>query len=453
MASIAHRVAGTPMNSVAEAVRSSGGIEEEWFIEGTATSYRLVGGGSDYPADGFWDAEPAEEHTFRTRMIVVRPADPANFKGTVIVCWNNVSAGESFELGTVAAQLIADGFAIVGVSAQRVGVEGAGEMAAAAGYHLPSLKGDDAERYASLEHPSDDYSYDIFTQVGALVGPHRSTSPDPMAGLEVRHLIATGGSQSGARLMSYINGVHPLVSVFDAFLVTVIPNAPCSLNAATAPPTLPQMGGPNPFDLLAWKTHLYRDDLAAPVILLNSESEAASCYPNAQPDSDRVRVWEIAGTGHAGLIPHGDPGVSALAGIPKSDVSYAAAKRGALNDLHQWVGGGEPPPSQPRIVRSPDGSAIARDEHGNALGGIRWPELDAPLATHRGEPDPEGWYPFGLGNSTPFTADTVRSLYADRAAWLARYEAAVGHLIETKVIVAADAAEMLERAQAIEFPG
>ena len=448
MALITKRVDGSPMNSVADAVRSAGGIEEEWFFEGNATSYQLVGGGGDYPTNGFWDAEPAGEAPFRTRMIVVRPENPAKFNGTVVVNWNNVSAGESFELPTVAARLIGDGFVLVGVSAQRVGVEGIDETSGAAGFRLPALKTNDPERYGSLEHPSDDFSYDIFTQVAGMVGPDRSTDPDPLAGLPVRHVIATGGSQSGARLMTYLNAVQPLTSAYDAFLVSVIPNVPCALNAATAPAGLESMGGFNPFDLLEWNTHVYRDDLSAPVILLNSESEAISCHPNTQPDSDRVRVWEIAGTGHAGMIPAGDPGIAAIAGFPKSDVSFAAAKRGALGDLHRWINGGDAPPEQPRIERRPDGHGFARDEHGNALGGIRWPELEAPLGTHRGEPEPGGGVAFGLGSSTPFSADKVQSLYPDHDAWFDRYEAAVEHLVETQVIVEEDAVEMIDQARA-----
>ena len=446
MATLTAKIDGRAMSSTAEAVEKVGGVEEEWFFEGAASGFRLVGGATEYRTDGRWAAEFSSQAHFRTRLLVVRPSDPARFNGTAIVNWNNVSAGESFEPPRSAARRVEDGFVLVGVSAQRIGVEGAGG-GGGTGFQMPALKTDDPERYGSLEHPGDDYSFDIFTQAARLLGPDRPGEPDPLPGFEVRHVIATGGSQSGARLMTYVNGVQPLTSVFDAFLLTVSPNAPCALNAESALESLPRMNGPNPFALLDFHTYLLRDDLTAPVIVVNSEAEAADCYPNAQPDSDYVRVWEIAGAGHAGMLSAEEFAErGAIAGIPHSDVCFAPATRGAVHALHRWVNGGAAPPKQPRIRRRTDEATYARDENGNALGGVRWPDLEAPLGTHRGEPEPGG-FPFSLGLSTPFPEEKVRSLYPDHAAWFAKYKVAVDHLVENEVILPDDAADMLARAE------
>ena len=94
------------MGSTAEAVEAVGGVEEEWFLEGTATAYGLADGATQYPTDGRWPAVAIDEAPFRTRMVVVRPRDPKSFNGTVIVMWNNVSAGESFIQGDRAAQML-----------------------------------------------------------------------------------------------------------------------------------------------------------------------------------------------------------------------------------------------------------------------------------------------------------------------------------------------------------
>lgn len=232
------------MNSVATAVEKVGGVEEEWFFEGEASAFRLVDGVSEYAVDGRWPAERWNKEPFLTRMLVVRPSDPSRFNGTVVVNWNNVSAGESFEPPRSAARLVADGFVLVGVSAQHVGVEGAG-ASGWAGFQMPALKIDEPSRYRSLSHPGDDYSFDIFTQAGRLLDRDRTEGTGPLEALDVRHVIATGGSQSAARLMGYFNGVHPLESVFDAFLLTVFPNAPSALNAASGAETLPY-GRPQP---------------------------------------------------------------------------------------------------------------------------------------------------------------------------------------------------------------
>ena len=61
---------------------------------------------------------------------------------------------------------VEDGHAYVGVTAQRVGVHGVGE-------YPMGLVAWDPDRYGSLSIPSDDYSYDIFTQPAQVVGPRR----------------------------------------------------------------------------------------------------------------------------------------------------------------------------------------------------------------------------------------------------------------------------------------
>jgi hypothetical protein len=63
---------------------------------------------------------------------------------------------------------------------------------------------------------------------------------------------------------------------------------------------------------------------------------------------------------------------------------------------------------QARVEFAGDPPAIARDEHGNALGGIRLPHLAVPTATHRGA-SPAG-VPDLSGSSTPFSADFASTL-------------------------------------------
>ena len=69
-----------------------GYVEEEFFLEGEATTYRPVAG-AELGRDGQWQVEPKGKLPFRTRFLVYRPADPSRFNGTVVVCWNNVTAG------------------------------------------------------------------------------------------------------------------------------------------------------------------------------------------------------------------------------------------------------------------------------------------------------------------------------------------------------------------------
>jgi hypothetical protein len=173
------------------------GYEEmEYSFEGTATSYELQG---ERGADGRWDVTPAAEAPFRTRFVARWPSDPLRFSGTVVVEWHNVSAGidAAPDWGFFHRSLAAAGHAWVGVSAQKVGIDGGGFVE---GIHLKLLA---PERYAELEHPGDAWSFDIFTQVGKLL--QLPSDENPLVGLKPSQILAAGESQSAACLVTYIN--------------------------------------------------------------------------------------------------------------------------------------------------------------------------------------------------------------------------------------------------------
>ena len=174
--------------------------ETEYAVSGTAQSYELKG---ERGADGEWDVKPGAEAPFRTRIVVRRPSDPERFSGTVVVEWHNVSAGidAAPDWGFFHRQLAAQGHAWVGVSAQKVGIDGGGFVQS---IHLKLLA---PERYAALEHPGDAWSFDMFTQVARLL--RLPADQNPLAGLTAEHVLAAGESQSAACLVTYINAVDP----------------------------------------------------------------------------------------------------------------------------------------------------------------------------------------------------------------------------------------------------
>ena len=63
---------------------------DEYFVSGEASSYTAP---QPLAPDGQWSATASGSAPYRTRMVVLRPADPAKFNGTVIVEWLNVSGG------------------------------------------------------------------------------------------------------------------------------------------------------------------------------------------------------------------------------------------------------------------------------------------------------------------------------------------------------------------------
>ena len=113
---------GVPFSHPTVDLDDYGYVAEEFFLEGSASAYRLESG-TELSADGHWQTEREEETVpYRTRFLVVRPREESRFNGTVVVHWQNVTAG--FELGSVTGGEYLRGYAWVGVSAQLVGVNG-----------------------------------------------------------------------------------------------------------------------------------------------------------------------------------------------------------------------------------------------------------------------------------------------------------------------------------------
>src|ERR1700677_3696777 len=178
-------------------IGSVGYVAEEFFISGTASSYAPE---AELSPDGRWNVTPSGAADYTTRIVVLTPADRAQFNGTVLVEWLNVSGGIDAPAVWMMAhrEMIRAGYGYVAVSAQRVGVEGGANMM---GIDM-SLKSQDPERYSSLQHPGDAYSYDIFSQAGRLVGDGQRD--DILRGLRAEHVIALGESQSALFLTTYI---------------------------------------------------------------------------------------------------------------------------------------------------------------------------------------------------------------------------------------------------------
>ena len=166
--------------------------QAEYFLQGNASAFTNL---NELLPNGQWEAEPAEQAAYKTRIVVYRPIDPADFSGTVLVEWLNVTAG--FETppswGTGQLEMRRGGAVWIGVSAQRAGIEGTEN-----GLLPLHLKAANPERYGSLVHPGDSFSYDIFSQMAQAV--REPEGIDPLDGLVVERIIAYGESQSASRL-------------------------------------------------------------------------------------------------------------------------------------------------------------------------------------------------------------------------------------------------------------
>jgi Alpha/beta hydrolase domain len=400
-----------PFNTMPSGLADAHGyVEEEFFIEGEASAYQPEG---ELPEDGRWAVTAAGTAPYKTRVIVRRPADSDDFDGTVFVEWLNVTGGVDADpdFGLAHPALVGHGSAYVGVSAQQVGVEG-GEGALPVEVpgmaEVQALKEWDPERYGELSHPGDPYSYDIFSQAAQAI--RRPGDVDVLGGLRAQHVIAMGESQSGARMVSYVDAVHPLAGIYDGFLIHS------------------RGGGGSPLGeggfVLGEGVARIRDDVGVPVLQFITETDLFGVLGFArsrQPDSETLRTWEVAGTAHADRaildynaelaeeVAGGGFDLAAQCGSI-NEGPQAQVLRAAVAALRAWVSDGEAPPEAPPL--DVDGEAIARDERGIALGGIRTPGVDAPASVLTGEAPPgRSVLCMLFGDTRPFDGATLAQLY------------------------------------------
>ena len=356
--------------------------------------------------------------------------------------WLNVTGG--FDYGALhnyaGIETMRSGAVWVGVSAQQVGIEGgAGPGAAFA------LNNADPERYGGLTHPGDDWSYDIFSQAGAAVWFDK----DVLGGLEPKRLIAFGWSQSASRLTTYVNALAPSMHVYNAYLLRRRFGFAFPLSTDIAGPAAARM----------------RTDLDVPVFVLETEGdvlhESLGYAPARQPDTRLLRIWEIAGAAHGDTYSHrlsvDDDGSittdralfdtmlhpptevydgAITCGRPINAGPAAYVLRAVLRHIDAWARDGTAPPKQPPLELAPGIRDAARDEHGNARGGVRTPHVDAPVATLSGVGN-SGCPLFGT--TAPFDATTLAAAYHDNAAFVAAWNKATAKSVRRGIILAEDA--------------
>ncbi len=417
----------------------AGFVETEFAASGTAASFAADG---ELTGDGRWTVRPDDTAAFSTRVLIRRPADVAAFNGTVVVEWFNVTVGmdTGAHFSVVGDEILRGGYAYVGVSAQQVGIMGGQAAIAMEGMDDPvGLRGTDPERYGSLHHPGDAFSYDIFSQIGrTLRGPD-----SPLADLAPERFLAAGQSQSAFRMVTYVNAVHPEAAVFDGFYIHSRGRAAARLGE-----------GGEVAEALSGPAVRIRTDVDTPVLIIEAEGDLVPTFSYAearQPDDDHIHLWEMAGTAHADrytvgaamadLIPSPKP-------INAGPAHYLLAS--ALRHLDRWVAEGDPPPIAPRIEIAEDGSVV-RDEHGNALGGIRTPMVDVPAATLSGDPVGDEIMFRLFGSTTTFEPARLRELYGDRAGYLEAFEEALDRAIAGGWVLPEDRDEMAAEARGVDF--
>ena len=460
---------GYPYNSTPLDLAKHAYVEEEFFIEGQANSYNT-------PA-GLIGSVKDSNHPFKIRIVVRRPKSAAKFNGAVVVEWYNVSQGHDGEYDWFqsAEHMLEAGYAWVGVSNQKVGVN--------------SLKEWSPNRYATLDVTAggtindDSLSYDAFTAAALAIRGRGNT--DVMGGLKAARLIAIGHSQSAGRLYTYFHSVHPLIpKVYDAVVL--------------------HGGGGK-----------VREDLDVKVFKLLNETDVAGQANNRQPDADNYRQWEVAGTSHLdaqfsrmlaglglrvsgmdpvegspsltgltisggagnGLSGNGDnmPGTNVCKNAPFSRIPGYYVLDAVLDHTARWVKDGTPPPTAthielkqlpplPPAAQAQNGAAgagdgrpqgprweVVHDELGNAHGGIELSQHAVPTATNTGQN--EGGAGTGerncnlMGSYITWDEGRLTAMYPTHAGYVAKVKEVTAKNLKAGYIVKADADATIAEAE------
>lgn len=468
-----------PFLSARTALQDAGYVEEEYVLSGPAHVYEWVGNTRDVKIV----AGPA---TYHTRILVWRPREPQSFSGNVELTLLNASFGYDLEGPLDPDGLVARGDVWVGLTTKPVAANALKRWDPARYARLnwpspvppdcrcdvPSIipvytyGADGPERVRSMGHKfssretEDGLIWDILDQLGQLLkGEGRHAL---LPGFQRPALYMVGFSQSAQYLRTWLVAFHDRfraadgTPLYDGYLGIGGPVL-IRLNQCSAD-VLP--GDPRQIPAVS----------DARYISLVSEGEVWMTRHNRHPDlvtdTHGMLSYEVAGAAH---IYHDLPGVppspfasqtpvtpameatparstleamTALLppGTALNNLPWKPVVRGALQNLQRWVRDQKAPPQSVPIELDTTGD-IRRDANGNALGGVRLPQIAVPLQTYRGF-----LHAGGLGSvmgwRRPFPRDLVRSRFPTRDVYLMQFSDATDRLLDQGWISASDAAAM-----------
>jgi hypothetical protein len=356
-----------------------GYVTEEYFVSGSAASA-----------------------SYKVRLLVRRPAEPAKFSGMVL--------GEPTHRGGNA--LICQ-YARFGIGKR--GHLCADVMARPINLSNPATAGAglrefNLARYESL-HVASNQTNEILAQVGRLL--RSNLSGGPLAGYQVRNLVMGGTSDSSGATRTYMSSGSMLDHadlrmpdggpIYEGFFVT------STLGGAPVPVT------------------------DVPTIQMPSQSEVHGTDAYRRPDSDvpgnQFRIYEVSGMSHNDAREN-----PAFFGCtnPLSHFPHGALTFMGLQHVLDWAAHGAMPPRAQYMEvdnDTSDGTRVALDEHGNARGGVRSTYLDVPAFTFTipnsgpGLCSQTGWI-------TPFSEAKMKALYGNHGGYVSRIQHRLKELMD-----------------------
>jgi hypothetical protein len=444
-----------------------GYVEEEYLIAGNAGIY-------DWP-DGSAPVAKANG-PYATRILVRRPLEARRFSGTVIVEGLNPSTPVDLPIMWAHSyqQFIADGHVWVGVtvkpytlrSLRRFDPARYGELAMAHPTGGPVCAETAINRWSQPSTPDEEtgLAWDILAQTGALLKSADASNPLPAP---AQRLYMTGQSQTAgyARTWASVFARHTEAPkggpLYDGFLYSGSPPWQVPLHQCAA-----GFADEDPRSLTA--------PAGVPVIELFAEGDIGTNIVSRREDSDLApdlyRRHEVAGASHVDqwearsfanaadtLLATGQqqepPLVCVPADVQETDFPARLAINAAWRHLDEWVQRGKAAPrSQPLQLRLPlatvfdPQTAFVVDEAGNAVGGVRSPQVDVPLARYVGAKTGAFSCMFD-GYMYPFDSERLRGIHGSDKDYVRKVEASARSLRREGWLTPEDEREIVETAR------
>ena len=423
-------------------LQKAGYVEEEYILSGTANVYEWL------PDNSVRVKTPNAPYT--TRILIRRPAAAAKFSGNVILepLENARTFDWAFMWGTSHEYFTEHGDVWVGVTHGPNGIA--------------SLKKFNAQRYGSLSmaNPTpaeacgptsvrseveEGLKFDIFTQVAAAM-----KSANPPGGLRAQRVYAT--SHTG-EIVTYAQAIQPVAKVFDGFV----------FQANAGPIAISRCGSAPP----ANDPRRITRNVGVPVIRIVPEGDVPAAFALRREDSDapndRFRWYEVAAAPRMDIryyqhmpvmedqTKSGEPALhgnwpfayncgAPVIGLLELPV-FQTAINAAFYNIDQWARNGTVPPRVERMAVKDLGTpqaTVAADQYGNAVGGIRSPHVDVPVATYYTHAPGQATCR-NIGYKVPFDWSRLETLYGSSKNYVTKVNEKIDQLVKDKWLLPSDA--------------
>lgn len=425
---------------------------------------------------------------YASDITLLMPADQARGNGTLLVdvpnrgrvygiALYNGPRGEPFNSGNIqqGTGFLEDrGFALAEV-----------QWELGKGADLPSFAGPDGKtRYV------EGAGFAIFRDTADFLARNAidgAGTPNPLAGA-VDRVIASGKSQSGRFLKTLlfngfnrmnghrvIDGMHIFVS--GSGMLPILVSSPGPQSAGDASPNFanPEFRGVHegPFTIGEIVAAVEKRGEVPPRIMMVSSTtdflslraslgRTGASGTDDQPLPPNVRMYDIAGASHV-VLPRAPECT-----LPLARLDWAPVSRATLVALDRWLAINAPPPGSKLMPLEPttDTDVLAaprhlpsaiiqrpkRDFDGNVLGGVRLPDLEAPLGVHAAQQEPKSFSCGLAGAFLPFTPSQIAQRYRSRDDYVNGIRMATRTLQQEGFLLPEDAAVIIADAAARPWP-